>query len=99
MLGQWQKDFTYALRSLRKSPMFAVSSLAVLTLGIGANTAVFGIVNAVLLKPLPFPDSGSVVSVLHVPPPKSFPGMSNFAVSAANYLDWRRQNKVFESTA
>lgn len=54
-------------------------------------------VNAVLLRPLPFPDSDSIVTVDHVPPPAAFPGLKRFAVSAANYLDWRKQNNVFES--
>src|SRR5215467_7373499 len=88
---------THAFRVLRKNPGFTLSALAVLTMGIGANTAIFGVVNAVLLKPLPFPDSDSIVTVFHVPPPAAFPGIKRFAVSTANYLDWRAQNDVFES--
>lgn len=87
----------YALRVLRKNPGFTVSALAVLTLGIGANTAIFSVVNTVLLRPLPFPDSQSIVTVFHVPPAAAFPGMKTFSVSPANYLDWRKQNNVFES--
>lgn len=98
-MNEFTKHVVYAVRSLRKSPGFTLSALAILTLGIGANTAIFGIVNAVLLKPLPFPKPDSVVTVFHVPPPQSFPGISVFAVSAANYLDWRKQNKIFESMA
>ncbi|HZU25924.1 MAG TPA: ABC transporter permease [Bryobacteraceae bacterium] len=86
-----------SLRALRKSPGFALSALMILTLGIGANTAIFSVVNAVLLKPLPFPQSGAIVSLYHVPPPNAFPGLKRFAVSAANYLDWRKQNHVFQS--
>src|SRR5579875_1253279 len=89
----------HAFRALRKTPGFTLSALLILTLGIGANTAIFGIVNAVLLKPLPFPQSASIVTVFHVPPAKSFPGIKLFAVSAANYLDWRKDNTVFESIA
>jgi predicted permease len=88
---------THAFRVLRKNPGFTLSALAVLTLGIGANTAIFGVVNAVLLKPLPFPDSDSIVTVFHVPPAAAFPGIKRFAVSPANYFDWRAQNDVFES--
>src|SRR5690242_19726897 len=91
------RSITYAIRVLRKNPGFTLSALAVLTLGIGANTAIFSVVNAVLLKPLPFADSDSIVTVSHVPPASAFPGLKRFAVSAANYLDWRKQNDVFES--
>jgi predicted permease len=86
-----------AARTLRKNPAFAISALTILTLGVGANTAIFSVVNAVLLRPLPFPDSDSIVTVYHVPPPAAFPGIKRFAVSPANYLDWRKQNDVFES--
>lgn len=93
------KELVYAIRSLRKNPAFALAALAILALGIGANSAVFSIVNSVLLNPLPFPDSDSVVTVLHDPPEESFPGYRTFSVSPANYLDWRKQNTVFESIA
>src|SRR3954470_16279849 len=87
----------HAFRVLRKNPGFTLSALAILTLGIGANTAIFSVVNAVLLRPLPFPDSHSIVTVYHVPPAAAFPGIKTFSVSAANYLDWRKQNDVFEA--
>src|SRR5690242_4475895 len=90
-------SLTHAVRVLRKNPGFTISALAVLTLGIGANTAIFSVVNTVLLRPLPFPDSQSVVTIYHVPPPAAFPGIKRFAVSAANYFDWQKQNHVFEA--
>src|SRR5712672_1207909 len=96
-MGDFLKSLGHAVRVLRKNPGFTLSALSVLTLGIGANTAIFSVVNAVLLKPLPFPDSDSIVTVFHVPPPAAFPGLKRFSVSAANYLDWRKQNDVFES--
>src|SRR4029450_3865425 len=96
-MSDFLQSLAHAIRVLRKNPGFTLSALAVLTLGIGANTAIFSVVNAVLLKPLPFPDSDSIVTVFHVPPPPAFPGLKTFAVSPANYLDWRKQNDVFES--
>ena len=93
------QDIRYALRGFRRSPGFAAAVLAVLALGIGANSAIFTVVNAVLLKPLPYHEPERIAMVWHVPPAASFPGMSEFAVSPANYFDWARQQHVFEHMA
>jgi putative ABC transport system permease protein len=93
------QDVRYALRSLRKHSGFAAAVLVVLALGIGANAAIFTVVNGALLRPLPFSDPARLVHVWHVPPPASFPGMRRFAVSAANYLDWQRRQHVFDRMA
>jgi predicted permease len=92
----WQ-DLKYGFRVLRKNPGFAVGAIIVLALGIGANSAIFSVVNAVLLRPLPYTDPGRIAMVYHVPPQESFPGMKIFAVSPANYLDWKSQSSVFDA--
>jgi putative ABC transport system permease protein len=92
-------DLKYACRVLLKAPGFAAAAVVVLALGIGANTAIFGIVNGVLLRPLPYPDPDQLVQLWHTPPQKQFPGVPRFSLSAANYLDWEQQNTVFSSTA
>src|SRR6202790_2113922 len=93
------RDLRYAFRSLWKDRGFATMAVLSLAVGIGANTAIFSVVNGVLLRPLDFPAPDQLVRVWHVPPAKSFPGMATFSVSAANYLDWERQNHVFEGMA
>src|SRR5262245_32452924 len=92
-------DLKRALRVLRKTPGFTLAALIVLALGIGANTAIFSLVYGVLIRPLPFHEPERLVQLWHTPPQKSFPGMTQFALSAANYLDWEQQNTVFESSA
>ncbi len=92
-------DFKHGLRVLLKNPAYTAAAILVLALGIGANTAIFSVVNAVLLRPLPFRDPARLMQVWHVPPPKSFPGMTEFAVSAANFIDWQKQNHVFDKMA
>lgn len=93
------QDLRYGLRLLRRSPAFTLAAGLVLALGIGANTAIFTVVNAILLRPLPFPDASRLTQVWHVPPAKSFPGMTRFAVSAANYLDWKARSQAFQQMA
>ena len=85
------QDVRYALRLLAKSPGFTVIAILTLALGIGANTAIFSVVNGVLLRPLPFRDPSRLVLVAEKSP---FPVIST---SFENYVDWRDQSHSFES--
>ena len=87
-------NFRLALRQLRKNPGFAVVAIVTLALGIGANTAIFSMVNAVLLRPLPYPDAGRIM-VLNE---SSGPG-EDYSVALPDYFDWRNDNTVFEQLA
>jgi putative ABC transport system permease protein len=93
MESLWQ-DLRFATRMLARSPGFAVVAILTLALGIGANTAIFSVINATLLKapPFPQPDRLALVWETHVKSPED-----TFIVSAPNFWDWRQQNHVFES--
>jgi putative ABC transport system permease protein len=90
-LTGFARDLRYGLRMLAKSPSFTIVSMLTLALGIGANTAMFSFVDAVLLKPLPYADSDRIVLVMEKPPRGDRNG-----ISTLNYLDWKNQNNVFE---
>ncbi len=86
------RDLRYGLASLVRAPGFTAVAVGVLALGIGANVAMFSLVDAVLLKPLPFPDPDRIVYVWEVPRP----GVTN-ATSTLDFLDWKRLSAVFEA--
>src|ERR1700716_3001320 len=83
------QDVKHALRIFRQSPGFTASAVAALTLGIGPNTAIFSIVNSVLLKPAPFPDPDRLVLFMNTSPQGSGPG-----ASPAKFQHWRQQDGV-----
>jgi hypothetical protein len=89
------QDLRYALRTLRKSPGFTAVVLAALALGIGATTAIFTVVNSVLLEPLPFPNPGRLLALREIRPD----GHLNPSVQTQNFLDWRARNRSFERIA
>jgi len=92
-------DVRYAIRVMLGTPGYALAVVLVLGLGIGANTAIFSIVNAVLLRPLPFDEPERLVRIYHRPPQDAFPGMKTFALSPANFYDWQRDSRAFEGMA
>ncbi|MBW3535934.1 MAG: ABC transporter permease, partial [Gemmatimonadetes bacterium] len=95
-LGWIGRDARYALRTLRRSPMFTAMAVLTLGLGIGATTAVFSVVDAVLLRPLPFPDAERLVAVFESSPAQ---GIEREEPSPPNFADWRRGNGTFEGLA
>jgi len=90
------KDIGYGLRTLIKKPVFTLVVLLTLALGIGANSAIFSVVSAILVKPLPFKEPDRVIVVWESNPKLNFP---RFGASVPNYLDWKSQNKSFENIA
>jgi len=93
-MGTLAKDLKLAFGILRRSPGFTATAIWALALGIGANTAIFSVVNAVLLKPLPYPQPDRIVQLMISTPQGNFPG-----ASVPKYNIWRMQTQVLEDVA
>ena len=87
------RDLKFSARSLLKRPTLTIIAIVTLAIGIGSNSAIFSVVNALLIKPLPFADLERVVAVWESQPARS---AQRLEVSMANFLDWRSQNQTFE---
>src|SRR3954447_26711011 len=85
------QDLRYGLRNLASTKAVAIIAILTLALGIGVNTAIFSVINAVLLQPLPFHDPGQLVTLRQT---EAAPG--NYPITGEDYLDWKRDNKTFQ---
>src|ERR1700690_2474600 len=95
-MGTFMQDIRYGIRMLAKNPAFTVIAILTLALGIGANTAIFSVVNAELLRPLPFRDPGQLVGVATA---NARMRTVSGAISYPDFADWRAQNRVFQNMA
>ena len=86
-------DFALALRALRRNPIFSLVALTTLALGLGAATAIFSVVDGVLLQPLPIADADRVIVLRE----SRLPQFPSFSVSPGNFLTWRREARTFET--
>jgi putative ABC transport system permease protein len=93
-MGTLLQDLRYGIRMLAKSPGFTALAILTLALGIGANTAIFSVINSVLLRPLPFHEPGRLVALWQT---ESAPG--NFPLTGPDYLDWQAQSRTLEATS
>src|SRR5256885_13706982 len=92
-MDSFLKDIRYGVRGLAKRPVLTIIAIVTLAIGIGANSAIFSTINALLLKPLPFPDPEHIVAIWEKVPSR---GVVRNEVAVANYLDWKMQNGTLD---
>src|SRR5882724_5920362 len=90
------QDFRFGLRILVKNPIFTLVAVMTLALGIGANTAIFSVVDAVLLRPLPYPEANRIVFLWST---MNSQGVPTSGSALPDYYVWRDQNRTFEGLA
>ena len=93
-ISDLKRDFSFAVRALAKTPGFTAIAVLVIAVGIGVNTAVFSVINAVLLKPLTYPNPQELVSLTNTSPQGSFPG-----AAIPKFSLWRQQTSIFQQVA
>jgi predicted permease len=96
LISEWRRDVHYSLRTMRRSPGFAIVSIITLALAIGANTAIFSVARAVLLAPLPYGESGSLMALFEFPTKSP---AERYQFAPANYVDYKSQQHSFTDMA
>ena len=92
------QDLRFAIRQLRKSPGFALTTILTLALGIGATTAMFSLINSVLLRPLPFPEPDRLMMIAPLEQSAVRPGIPS-SISYPDFFDWRSRQRSFDAIA
>src|SRR6185295_11631923 len=96
LFGDFLQDFRYGIRALRRSPLFTGVAVLTLALGIGGNGAIFSIMNAVLFRPLPYPNPDRLMIIWESRPREN---VTNNAVAPLDFVDWKARQRGFDNIA